>query len=109
MKKTIFSFVISALLATSVWGIERRFGTGFYEFDSSKENKKVDEQPMSVYKDGFFVFFRDNIAYKFKPGKNLDLSNVEECPELSGLGIQGTFAYDRNKGKLYFSKKDSQG
>lgn len=109
MKKTIFSFVISALLATSVWGIERRFGTGFYEFDSSKENKKVDEQPMSVYKDGFFVFFRDNIAYKFKPGKNLDLSNVEECPELTSLGIQGTFAYDRNKGKLYFSKKDSQG
>lgn len=85
--------------------LTRRFGSGWYEFESSSKNTKAAELPMSSYKKGSIVFLRNDTAYSFYPQKNLDLDSLIVCPEITGLNIEGTFAYDEANGKLYFVKK----
>lgn len=108
MKKIVLSYIL-ALLALASYALETRFATGKYEFNSSGENTRSDEQSLSLYKDGYFVFFRNDTAYMFKPDKDLDLDKPVKCPELCGLEIKGTFAYDNLKKKIYFPKVDHQG
>jgi len=55
------------------------------------------------------VFFRNDTAYMFHPTKDMNVGELTVCPELMGLGIDGTFAYDESRRKLYFSKKSESG
>ena len=59
---------------------------------------------MSSHKKGSIVL-RNDTAYSFYPQKNLDLDSLIVCPEITGLNIEGTFAYDEANGKLYFVEK----
>lgn len=100
MKKTLI--VVLTLVAYNAYSA--RFDAGAYKFQSSDKNTAATEHPMSPYKDGI-VFFRNDTAYMFKPDANWELGDMVVCPELMGLGIEGTFAYDDAEQKLYFSKK----
>ena len=104
MKKTLI--VVLALVAYNAYSA--RFDAGAYKFQSSGKNTSAVEQPMSPYKDGI-VFFRNDTAYMYQPDSNWELGDLVVCPELMGLGIEGTFAYDKATEKLYFSKKAKKG
>ena len=59
---------------------------------------------MSSYKNGSIVFFRNDSAYSFVLNAENRIEKITLCPELMGLGIDGTFAYDAKNNKIYFSK-----
>ncbi len=75
------------------------------DFSSSDKNTSAAELPMSAYKDGTIAFFRNDSAYTFRVTEDLGVDSLVYCPELTGLGIEGTFAYDASRQKIYFSKK----
>lgn len=75
------------------------------DFSSSDKNTSSAEMPMSAYKDGTIAFFRNDSAYTFRVTEDLGVDSLVHCPELTGLGIDGTFAYDAARNKIYFSKK----
>ncbi len=75
------------------------------DFSSSDKNTSKAEMPMSAYKDGTIAFFRNDSAYTFRVTEDLGVDSLVYCPELTGLGIEGTFAYDASRNKIYFSKK----
>lgn len=105
MKKIL----ISVLTLVAFEASSARFNPGSYVFESSGKNTSAIEHPMSPYKGGSIVFFRNDTAYMFRPDDNMELGDLEVCPELMGLGIEGTFAYDESGKKLYFSKKGDRG
>lgn len=90
----------------SAYAIHEEFIEG-YEFSPSSASTKMQERPMSFYKDGSVVFFREDSAYVGKIGDNFDLNDVKVCKELCGKGIEGTFAY-RN-GAIIFAMTDEIG
>lgn len=108
MRKLIY-IVMMIALAHSVNAVEDKFSEGKFEFISSNKNTKAEECPMSPYRKGSIVFFRNDTAYLFYPRMDLELDTPIVCNELMGLGIQGTFAYDKNANKIYFSKNDGDG
>lgn len=108
MKKGLFAALMLALTLNS-YSKERTFDIGNYEIESSGKNTSADELPMSPYKDGSIAFFRNDTAYMFQPDSELEVGELTVCPELMGLGIEGTFAYDGSRNKLYFSKKSDKG
>lgn len=59
---------------------------------------------MSSYKNGSIVFFRNDSAYSFVLNAENRIEKITPCPELMGLGIDGTFAYDAKNNKIYFCK-----
>jgi outer membrane protein OmpA-like peptidoglycan-associated protein len=79
------------------------------EFESSNKNTSANEMPMSPYKDGSIAFFRNDTAFAFYSDSQFEIDSLILCPELMGLGIEGTFAYDQAGKKLYFSKKGEDG
>lgn len=100
---------VSLLAAyVSSFAIHEEFAEG-YEFVPSSASTKVKELPMSFYKDGKVVFFRGDSAYIAKVGNSFDLDSAVVCPELCGLGIEGTFAYDSRRRTIYFAKTDELG
>ena len=108
MKKIIVAS-LALMCGSQAFALEGRYGGGFYEFASSEKNTKSQEMPMSIYKKGSLVFFRNDTAYMFYPQKNRDLDELIVCPELMSLNIEGTFAYDEANKKIYFVKKTSDG
>ena len=42
-------------------------------------------------------------------GDTYELVDIEPCPELQDLGIEGTFAYDQKRRTIYFAKTDEVG
>ena len=84
--------------------LTRRFGSGWYEFESSSKNTKAAELPMSSLQEGsiFCVTIRRILSILRKIWIWILLI---VCPEITGPNIEGTFAYDEANGKLYFVKK----
>jgi len=105
--KKIFIVVMAVFAVYNAYAI--RFDPGYYEFVSSDKNTRDAERPMSPYMKGSVVFFRNDTAYMFHPTKDMNVGELTVCPELMGLGIDGTFAYDESRRKLYFSKKSESG
>lgn len=108
MRKLIYIVMMIALVH-NISAAEDKFSEGKYEFISSNKNTKAEECPMSPYMKGSTVFFRNDTAYMFYPRMDLELDTPIVCHELMGLEIQGTFAYDKNANKIYFSKNDGAG
>ena len=106
MKKILIA-VLAALAAYNAYAI--RFDAGGHSFESSSKNTSASERPMSPYKKGSVVFFRNDTAYMFHPTAEMEVGDLTVCQELMGLGIEGTFAYDEAGNKLYFSKKSDRG
>lgn len=104
MKRLI---IVAFLLASfgNAFSLEKKFGSGFYEFESSSKNTSAKELPISSYSNGSFVFLRGDSAFKAIPQLSLDLDTLEACPEIQSLGLEGTFAFDEATGKIYFVKK----
>ena len=92
-------------LSFEAYSVESRLNSGMFDFESSDINTSAKELPMSPYKNGKIAFFRNDTAYLFQPNAEGMIDKIEICPELMGLGIEGTFAYDEKNNKLYFSKK----
>jgi len=107
--KKIFHIVMMIVMTHNLYASSDFFNEGRYEFVSSDKNTSSEECPMSPYKKGSIVFFRHDTAYMFYPKLDLELDTPIVCQELMGLGIKGTFAYDKNANKLYFSKGDESG
>ena len=80
-----------------------------YEFSPSKVNTPSKELPMSMYRDGKVVFFRNDTAYVATIGDAFDLENAEICKELCGKGIEGTFAYNQRRNSVIFAHTDEIG
>ncbi len=103
---TITVLAISCMVNASP--IHEKFMSG-YEFFPSQASTQKKELPMSFYKGGKVVFFRGDSAYIATIGEELDLTKIELCKELCGMGIEGTFAYDEKNKTLYFAKSDKSG
>ena len=102
--KKIFYLILTVGLSLEAYSVESRLSGGMFDFESSDINTSAKELPMSPYKDGKIAFFRNDTAYVFQPNSEGMIDKIEICPELMGLGIDGTFAYDEKNNKLYFSK-----
>lgn len=103
-------FIITALaagLALSSFSVENRVTGATSYFESAEINLSAKELPMSPYKNGTIVFFRNDSAYTFVMNEENRIEKITPCPELMGLGIDGTFAYDAKNNKIYFSKLGS--
>lgn len=108
MKRYIKNIMIPALMlgsALEAGAVLDRVDGSWGDFSSSDKNTSAAEMPMSPYKDGTIAFFRNDTAYTFRVTEDLGVDSLVVCPELMGLGIEGTFAYDASRQKLYFSKK----
>jgi len=84
----------------------------------AKENMQVNADPqaaqyyfvlnreaLSPYRDGRVAFFgAKGEAYTAVLNENLVKTDIKPAPELDGLGIEGSFAYDASRNKIYFSK-----
>lgn len=90
--------------ALSAFSVEERVSGARSYFESADINTSVKELPMSSYKNGSIVFFRNDSAYSFVLNAENRIEKITPCPELMGLGIDGTFAYDAKNNKIYFSK-----
>lgn len=90
--------------ALSAFSVEERVSGARTYFESADINTSVKELPMSSYKNGSIVFFRNDSAYSFVLNAENRIEKIIPCPELMGLGIDGTFAYDAKNNKIYFSK-----
>lgn len=90
--------------ALSAFSVEERVSGARTYFESADINTSVKELPMSSYKNGSIVFFRNDSAYSFVLNAENRIEKIAPCPELMGLGIDGTFAYDAKNNKIYFSK-----
>ena len=90
--------------ALSALSVEERVSGARTYFESADINTSVKELPMSSYKNGSIVFFRNDSAYSFVLNAENRIEKITPCPELMGLGIDGTFAYDAKNNKIYFSK-----
>lgn len=108
MKKFIAT-ALTLMCCSQAFSLEGRYGTGYYEFTSSTKNTRAEELPMSPYKKGSLVFFRNDTAYMFYPNKGKDVDELLVCPELMDLHIEGTFAYDEKNQKIYFVKRTEAG
>ncbi len=97
-----------SLCGGNAFAIHEEYREG-YEFTSSQASSSQQERPMSFYKDGKVVFFVGDSAYSAVIGSSNDLEKVEVCPELCGLGIWGTFAYDPRRRTIYFARVDELG
>ena len=102
MKKILASAMMMGL-ALSSYSVESRLTGASSYFESAEINTAAKELPLSPYKNGTIVFFRNDTAYSFTPNTEV-IEKITACPELMGLGIEGTFAYDEKNNKLYFSK-----
>lgn len=107
--KKIFYLLMMLMASNAIHASEELFNEGRFEFLSSNKNTRAEECPMSPYRKGSIVFFRNDTAYMFYPKMDLELDTPIVCSELNGLGIKGTFAYDKATNKLYFSKPDESG
>lgn len=107
--KNIVVLIMLIGLALNAYSVEDRLTGASSYFESSEVNTSAKELPMSPYKNGTIVFFRKDTAYMFTPNQQLMIDKIIPCPELMGLGIEGTFAYDEKANKLYFSKKGETG
>ncbi len=108
MKRYIRNLIVPVVLLTSALeagAVVDRVDGSWGDFASSDKNTSAAEMPMSAYKDGSIAFFRNDSAYTFRVREDLGVDSLVLCPELMGLGIEGTFAYDAARQKIYFSKK----
>lgn len=103
--KKILATAFALMCCCQAFPLEGRYGSGYYEFTPSTKNTKAEEMPMSPYKRGSLVFFRNDTAYMFYPNKSKDIADVVACPELMDLHIEGTFAYDERNQKIYYVKR----
>jgi hypothetical protein len=108
IKRIICLFFVVAVSCWNVSAVHEKFDGG-YEFVPSAVNANVKELPMSFYKEGKVVYFVGDTAYITKIGNDLDLVDVKVCDELTGLGIEGTFAYDAKNRVIYFAKTNAVG
>ena len=97
--------VLTVAVSASSFALDKKYGSGWYQFESSARNTASAELPMSPYRNGAIVFLRNDSAYKFLPQADMDMAKPEFCPELTELKMEGTFAYDPARNKLYFVKK----
>lgn len=108
MKRYIRNIMVPMMLlgsAMEAGAVLDRVDGSWGDFSSSDKNTSSAEMPMSAYKDGTIAFFRNDSAYTFRVTEDLGVDSLVYCPELTGLGIDGTFAYDAARNKIYFSKK----
>ena len=106
-KKIVCTLGVMAVCATAS-AVHEEFVEG-YEFSPSKVNTRDKEFPMSFYKDGTVVFFRNDTAYQATIGNAYDLEDVKVCPELCDRGIEGTFAFNPRRNTVYFAHTDEVG
>ncbi len=107
-KKITFALSLAFAFVLNAFAIHEEFTEG-YEFSSSIASSKMQERPMSLYKDGKVVFFRGDSAFIATIGDMYELIDIQPCPELQDLGIEGTFAYDQKRRTIYFAKTDEVG
>lgn len=107
-KKRIVWTLSFLTMFASASAIHKEFLEG-YEFSPSEASTKSKEMPISMYKDGKVAWFRDDTAFVATIGDKYDLENVEVCKELTGMGIEGTFAYNTRRNSIIFAHTDEVG
>jgi len=108
MKKIILTFLALGALI-NVYAIHEQY-IGGYEFLPSKVNTKNDDYAMSFMKNKVIYSVKDAVSGDIKLyaadviESEIELDKAQEVPEMTNLGIFGTFAYDESLNKIYFSR-----
>lgn len=117
MRRIAICLIVMALSISS-YAIGKKYDSSAYQAIPVSINTKGYEFGISFYRENTVVFFRtdstdkelkDNklpkiTILKSKINSDGELSEPQPCPELEQLGVSGSFAYDKNRDKIYFSK-----
>lgn len=107
MKKTIMMLAALACSVTSMAAISEKYNQG-YDLESLPLNTVKNETHISLFADNQMLFLQNDKVYLSEFTANQDsLLAPKANKALSNLGIKGTVAYDKAKGKIYFSVKES--
>ncbi len=112
--KKIFLEIVALAMATSVFAIGPKYDANLYEALPVKINLNSDEFGLSAFRNNSLVYFRTDTTSK-NGLENVEilktailpsgeLSEPVACDELNGLGICGSFAYDKNADKIYYAR-----
>ncbi|MDD6356506.1 MAG: OmpA family protein [Bacteroidales bacterium] len=115
MKKVILGTCVLALAASAVAAIGPQYDANNFEALPVEVNTTSNEFGMSAYRENSVVYFRADSSSKKDGLDNVtilksnvlpsgELSQPEVCTELQNLGVCGSFAYDKNADRIYFSK-----
>lgn len=119
MRRIAICLIVMALALSEAYAIGKKYDSNTYEVTPTSVNTKAYEFGVSYYKNNSVVYFRtDTTASEIKDNKmsngvvilsskidkSGDLLAPEVSAELTDLGVSGSFAYDKKKDKIYFSK-----
>ncbi len=119
MKRTTILLLVATLFISSSYAIGVHYDKNQFEVKPTSVNTEAYEFGISYYRDNTVVFFKTNpdkdindndlsksgiTIYKAQIASNGDLINAEICQELMDLGVGGSFAYDKQQDKIYFSR-----
>ena len=123
MKRTLLTLISLLLLVSSSFSIGKMYPEDQYEAFPVTVNTGAFEFGISYYRNNTVAFFRTDPSVKSMNDKDLsqtrisiytakikdgNLVDAEVCQELMDLGVSGSFAYDQNEDKIYFSKYNSR-
>jgi outer membrane protein OmpA-like peptidoglycan-associated protein len=109
MKKTFILATIFIFAANNMFGgIHEKYESG-YTMLPSVVNTDNDETGMSFYNDKIVYSVKDNsgavkIYSAVIDNDNIELGGLQEETEMAKLNFEGTFGFDEQKSKMYFSK-----
>ncbi len=108
MKRILLPLALLLASLTVFAAIDSKFNEEKYEFKSLESNTSDDEQFLSLLNDSSVVFIKGGKVYVGVIDTAVTAINeIAESKELTGLGIHGTLASDKNNKKIYFSLKES--
>lgn len=107
MKKTITLLTALSLAIGSMAAISEKYNQG-YDLESLPLNTAKNETHISLFADNQLLYLQNGKVYLASFTTQQDsLVNPVRSKELTNLGIKGNVAYDKVRGKIYFSVVES--
>ena len=123
MKRPLLTLISLLLLVSSSFSIGKPYPEDQYEAFPVTVNTGAFEFGISYYRNNTVAFFRTDpsvtsindrdlsqarISIYTATIKDGNLVDAKPCQELMDLGVGGSFAYDQNEDKIYFSKYNTR-
>ena len=123
MKRLLLTLTSLLLLVSSSFSIGKAYPEDQYEAFPVTINTGAFEFGISYYRNNTVAFFRTDPSVTSMNDRDLsqtrisiytakikdgNLVDAQVCQELMDLGVGGSFAYDQNEDKIYFSKYNSK-
>jgi outer membrane protein OmpA-like peptidoglycan-associated protein len=120
MKKTLFCLIVLAFMMGNANAIGKKYDSKRYEILPVSVNSTGFDFGISYYRENTVAYFQTDstvadmndkkmpkkgiVIYKANLAADGNLTNAEVAQELMDLGVSGSFAYDKKKDKIYFSR-----